>query len=210
MKEDRKAFSSIFQAFAKKSWKEYMFERKMYILSCVIYGLVMLLMLGLIYARKPKVILVPPEIKEKLSISYNTAGKPYYKEMALYLAQLVGNLSPSTARYSIETFSSYLAPEIYEAVRDGLMEVVETIEKKQTATAFFPREVGRVGDKWYVVGTMRKIAKGTGQSAISKREEVTYEMDFEIRGFRLYVTHFKQYSGDALRKAQEKYRKEHS
>jgi len=206
--KSRRTFYST-TTLSEKSWREYQFERRMYIVSCVIYGLVTLFLLGLVLSRKPKVILVPPQIKEKLSISYNTAGEPYFKEMALYLTELVGNLSPATARYSIKVFSSYLDPKIYEAVRDTLMEVAETIERKQTATAFFPEKIGHIGDKWYVVGIMRKITNASGQSSISKGEEVTYEMGFKVRGFRLYVVHFKQYTGDALRKAKSEYRKKH-
>ena len=184
----------------KKSWRKYEFERRVFILSSLIYAAVVLLLLSLVVKKKQIVILTPPQIKEKMSISASTASEPYYKEMALYLAQLVGNLSPATVDFSIKVFSSYLDPSIYEAVSDSLAEVAEVIKRKQVAIAFYPQKIGRVGETWYVVGRLLKL--GTTQNTKPAQGGlVTYEIKFKVRSFRLYVASFKQVSGDSLRRA---------
>ncbi len=191
------------KVFAEKTWKQYKFEKRVFVLSTLIYGVVLLMLVSWVLTRKPTVILVPPEIREKLSISFSTAGEPYYKEMALFLSELVGNLSPGNAKYAVEVFSRYLDPSIYEKVRDSLEEIADMIETKQTATAFYPTQIGHIGDTWYVVGLLKKLGSTKEHNNVSINEqEVTYEMRFKVRNFRLYVVYFKQQPGNTLRKAE--------
>jgi len=204
--KDIPAASAEVKVLLKKAWRRYEFERKIFVLSSLVYGAIVLLLLSLVISKKQVVILTPPEIREKLAISTNTASEPYFKEMALYLTQLVGNLSPNTVDFAIKVFSSYLDPSIYEAVSDSLEEVAEMIKRKQTAMAFYPQKIGRVGDTWYVVGELYRF--GTAQKTqIRQGGLVTYEIKFKVRSFRLYVTSFKQVSGDSLRKAVTEARK---
>lgn len=184
------------------TWKKQQFERKVFILSSLVYGAIVLVLLGLLIVKKEVIILTPPQIKEKISITRSMANEPYYKEMALFLTQLVGNLSPNTVDYALEVFSSYLDPSIYETVSDSLAEVADTIRKKQIATAFYPDKIGKVGAKWYVVGSLYKFDSSKSQNAeIRKGGIVTYEINFKVRSFRLYITGFKQRNGDTLREA---------
>lgn len=190
----------------KKTWKKMEFERKVYILSSLVYALILLGLLGMLLTKKEVIVLTPPKLKEKLAISYNTASEPYYKEMALFLTQLVGNLSPNTVDYSIQIFSSYLDPSIYERVQDALSEVADTIKRNQTATNFFPSKIGKIGDKWYVVG-QRYNFSSKQDLTVNSKEVITYEIKFKVRNFRLFVVGFKQSNGDTLRKAELEARK---
>jgi len=190
----------------KKTWKKMEFERKVYILSSLVYALVLLGLVGLLLTKKEIVVLTPPKLEEKLAISYNTASEPYYKEMALFLTQLMGNLSPNTVDYSIQIFSSYLDPSIYQEVKDTLLEVANTIKQNQTATTFFPSKIGRIGNTWYVVGKRYNFFPKK-DATINSKEVITYEIKFKVRNFRLFVVSFKQLNGDTLRKAELKARK---
>jgi len=190
----------------RKTWKKIEFERKVYILSSLVYALILLGLIGMLLTKKEVIVLTPPKLKEKLAISYNTASEPYYKEMALFLTQLMGNLSPNTVDYSIQIFSSYLDPSIYQEVKDTLLEVANTIKQNQTATTFFPSKIGRIGDTWYVVGKRYNFFPKK-DSTINSKEEITYEIKFKVRDFRLFVVSFKQLNGDTLRKAALKARK---
>ena len=189
------------------TWKRQQFERRVFVLSSLVYGVIVLLLLGLFMTRSRVVVLTPPQIKEKLSISRSTASGSYCKEMALFLTQLVGNLSPDTVDYALDAFSSYLDPSVYESVTDSLADIASVIKEKQTATAFYPEKVGEVGGKWYVVGKMRK----SGQKEKIKRGEeiVTYEIKFKIRSFRIYIAGFEQHNGDTLRKAVQEAKRQH-
>ena len=193
----------------KKTWRQYERERKLFILSSLIYGLAFLLLSGVLITQKKIIVLTPPEIPHKLAISRADASDVYYREMALFLTQLVGNLSPNTVHYAIKVFSSYLDPSIYQLTVDKLSDVADVIEKNQTSTVFYPLKVGKVGDTWYVVGTTYKFSssKGGKEAILSPKEVVTYEIKFKIRNYRLFVVGFKQSSGDTLRKAINEYKK---
>ena len=193
--------SAEIEVLLKSTWKRYQFERKVFLLSSLIYGAIVLALLGLYMTRKQVIILTPPQIKEKIAISGTTAAEPYYKEMALFLAQLVGNLAPNTVDYALKVFSSYLDPSVYERVSDSLADTAETIKQKQTATAFYPTKIGKVGETWYVVGELHKIESLKDLGQIKKGGIITYEIGFKIRSYRLYVVKFKQLTGDGLRKA---------
>jgi len=193
----------------KKTWRQYERERKLFILSSLIYGLAFLLLSGVLITQKKIIVLTPPEIPHKLAISRADASDVYYREMALFLTQLVGNLSPNTVHYAIKVFSSYLDPSIYQLTVDKLSDVADVIEKNQTSTVFYPLKVGKVGDTWYVVGTTYKFSssKGGKEAILSPKEVVTYEIKFKIRNYRLFVVSFKQSSGDTLRKAVNEFKK---
>lgn len=139
------------------------------------------------------VVLVPPNLKEEVQISKNSADAETKKAWGLYVAQLIGNVTPANADFVAEVIEPLLHPRIYKSVRENLAFQIESLKLERVSLTFTPRSVAYEpeSDRVYVNGTL--LSAGLGDA--EERTNRTYEMEIDINSFRPLITFLDVYKG---------------
>lgn len=149
---------------------------------------------GRLATERHSIVLVPPKMDQVLKIGYNDANPAFYKEWALYAAELAGNLTPSNANFVAKALQKIVSPDVYQALSNAIYaekdqeaqyHVVTTFQadsiiwQPQTSTAF-------VTGYLHQVAPNGKYASGAVQ---------TYEMNFTVQNDQPVITAFRSYPG---------------
>lgn len=156
--------------------------------------LVICLVLTFAYIGKGEVIvLVPPNLKEEVQISKNSADGETKKAWGLYVAQLIGNVTPANADFVAEVIEPLLHPRIYKSVRENLAFQIESLKMERVSLSFSPRRVAYEPstDRVYVSGQLTSSGLGGAQ----EKNNRTYEMQIDVEGFRPLITFLDVYKG---------------
>lgn len=139
------------------------------------------------------VILTPPTLNEAVTVARQAADANYKMAWGLFVAQLLGNVTPGSTDLILSALGPLLAPAIYQPVHDAVAEQLGSLRKEQVTLAFSPRQTqyDPATDRVYVSGTLTT----TGVSGAAQRSERTYEMRFTIKDYRPQLTQLTAYSG---------------
>lgn len=128
------------------------------------------------------VVLVPPNLSTEVEITRHTASSEVKEAWGLYLAELLGNVTPATSEFISNAIAPLLSTTIYRSVMDALSEQINAIKMDRVATSFKPRQVTyeQETDKVFVSGEL------TTQGPNSKAEirGRTYEFVISTRNYR--------------------------
>jgi conjugal transfer pilus assembly protein TraE len=107
-------------------------------------------------------VIVPPTLNEKAEISQRAASVGYKKSWGLYVAELLGNITPSNVEFVVESLSSMMTGDTYEKFRTTAALQVEKIKRDGMSVSFEPRSVQyeRITDKVFVTGNSVVDAAG--------------------------------------------------
>ena len=145
-----------------------------------------------------RLVIIPPHLDEKAEIAWNSANKNYIQSFGFYVANLVGNMQPSTAGIILEAASSFMEPRIYNEFRRQAIDIINDPVFKQTksSTFFSPKSIvfEKETSKVFVLGELETKAINS-----DLRKKVVYEIGVVIREGRPWVTHFTSYDGDKPR-----------
>jgi conjugal transfer pilus assembly protein TraE len=140
--------------------------------------------------------LIPPMLDQPVKVGYARADEPYYKAWGLYVAELVGNLTPGNAAFVAEAlgrlFSSSDAAQVHSKVlaqgRELRQNGVVMFFKAEQIT--FEPLTGEI----YVTGNQREISpNGTSVSS----GQMTYQMHIEMQAGQPVLTRLQTYTGPA-------------
>lgn len=144
---------------------------------------------------KPDTVLVPPVVDEKMVIGENSASQSYLKSFGLYVATLIGNITPSNASFIVDSISSFISPSIYPQIRKTILATAQSTTFKDAAmtTKFVPRQViyEPDTDKVFVLGDSTVLSSVGAQSARS----LVYEMVIKIQDKKPVVYTLDAYEG---------------
>ncbi len=184
-------------------------NRWMRALLFMLVGCNLLLVITLVGKETP-VVLVPPNITDQVKISKNTADAETKKAWGLYVAQLIGNVTPGNADFVAEVIEPLLHPRIYKSVRENLAYQIESLKLERVSLSFTPRSVSYepASDRVFVSGQL--ISAGMGDA--EERSNRTYELQISIDRFRPMITFLDVYKGgvrtlakkEQIRKNQER------
>lgn len=137
------------------------------------------------------IVLVPPTLDERVIVSSNEASEGYKTAWAVYVAQMMGNITPGNAAFIAQHMDAMFAPEAYRGLRTEMTEQLEVIERDRITVEFEPHEVYYEGrtDKVFVNGYFQSSGAGGAGQALTR----TFEMRIEMRFGRPWVTHFVAY-----------------
>jgi conjugal transfer pilus assembly protein TraE len=85
--------------------------------------------------------LVPPEIRRGFSLSSSRPSAAYLEEMSLFFASLVLDNSQGSFPYKREMILKYVAPELFETVKNQLLKAQGRYTQEGLSTHFRPLEV---------------------------------------------------------------------
>jgi conjugal transfer pilus assembly protein TraE len=165
-------------------------------LTFVVMALVVLnLFFGIALIRtREQIVLVPPNLTEQVRIGYGSADAAYYKSWGLYVAEMVGNLTPGNAPFVAEALGRLFAASDYNAVRTAVFSQGQTMAQNGVVSFFkadavvWEAQTSRI----FVTGERREMSPtGTATSV----ETITYQMHVSMSAGQPVLDQFSVYSG---------------
>lgn len=128
------------------------------------------------------IVLVPPTLTHEVDITRSKASGEYKEAWGLYLAELLGNVTPATADFLKEAIEPILAPSIYRTVLDAMAEHIKAIQMDRVTISFRPRQVlfEEETNKVFVSGEL--TSQGPNSHPDVRRR--TYEFVLSIKNYR--------------------------
>ena len=165
-------------------------------LTLVVAALVVLnLFFGIALLRaREQIVLVPPGLTQQVRIGYGQADSAYYKSWGLYVAEMVGNLTPGNAPFVAEALGRLFASSDYGVVRSAVLSQGQTMAQNGVVSFFkadavvWESQTSRI----FVTGERREMSPtGTATSV----ETVTYQMRVSMSAGQPVLDQFSSYSG---------------
>ena len=88
-----------------------------------------------------RVILVPPVVNSKISVSGDKASDEYLKEFARYILNLALTYNPVNARSQFRELLAVYDPAQFQASRKELYELADKIENTKASSAFYIQSI---------------------------------------------------------------------
>jgi conjugal transfer pilus assembly protein TraE len=141
-------------------------------------------------------VVVPPTLNEKAEIALSSASIGYKKSWGLFVAELLGNITPSNVEFVVESLSSMMTGENYEKFRTMSALQVEKIKRDGMSISFEPRSIQyeRQSDKVFVSGN--SIVEAAGVKAPQSFTRV-FEVVVEIKNGLPKISYIDTYQGQA-------------
>jgi conjugal transfer pilus assembly protein TraE len=145
-----------------------------------------LLALSALFIKDNPVIVIPPTLHDDVRISQNQASSGLKEAWGLFIAGLLGNVTPGNNRFIEATIAPLLDAVIYPAVMAVLWDQIEAITIDRITLTFKPHGVFYEAetDKVFVSGV--QTSQGPGGSL--EHHPRTYEFVINFRHYRPVVT----------------------
>ena len=129
------------------------------------------------------VTVVPPTLTETTWVSKTQSGGDYTEAWALYIAMLLGNVTPHNADVVKAAIGPILDKALYHEVMQVLDQQIVEIRQDRVSLRFEAQKVLRDTtnpNKYYVTG--RSVSEGPAGD--KRRSNRTYELELQIRDYR--------------------------
>jgi len=149
--------------------------------------------LALLFQHTP-VILVPPTLPGEVEVALNHGSSSLKESWGLYLAELLGNVTPGNATFIERSLGPLLDARIYPEVMAILATEVEALKMDRVSVRFKSREVlyDATMDRVFVTGEL--TSQGPGSAPESRPR--TYEFRIGFRHYRPVIEHIDVYPGE--------------
>lgn len=133
--------------------------------------------------QEKTVVVIPPEVTKKFTVTGNTLSQEYFEQMGFYLADRVLSVSPQNVQNSFDTIMPYMTkdPTTVKLIKESLMVSAQTIQENDIYQVFYPMKVfvNEIGTKFTVEGTLKKMS---GNNSISTlKASITFDF-FVVNG----------------------------
>ena len=177
----------------KKDYDGLLRNNRAFLAIIAILGVIVLMQQWSIATEKTRVVLVPPYLDKAVKVGYASADADYYESWGLYVAELMGNLTPGDAPF-VEKAMGKLFGGDYAAVK---AKIAQSAAEESNANANFAFEAKSV--IWqaitktvFVHGTLRQV-NGSGRTIVAK--PYTFSMRVHISAGRPVLDDFHSYTG---------------
>jgi len=161
--------------------------------TSLVLGIALAISVVFMTSKRERLVIIPPIMSDRVELAYDAANEPYYKSYALYVASFLGNINPDNASFIREGLSLSFTTELYNSVQRMIAENAEKMRITGRSIRFYPDKVvyeEKTG-RTFVAGK-QEIVSASG--AVSD-QDVTYEMQIQIREGLPQVFKFTQYAG---------------
>lgn len=124
-----------------KSWQGTQLENRWQRFLIAVLVLSNLLLAVAAFSRNTVVAIQPPTLSETAEVSRNQATQPYLESWGLYLAELMGNVTPGNVSFIRVAIEPLLSPAVYQQVVDALEIQARQIREDRVTLKFQPRQV---------------------------------------------------------------------
>lgn len=139
------------------------------------------------------VVLTPPILTQPARVARQQADAPYKIAQGLFVAQLLGNVTPGNSDLLLQGLEPLLDARLYQPVREGIAEQLRQFEKEEITTSFAPRATAfnPATDTVFITGRLTT----TGATGSSRHRERTYELRWQLDQYRPRLVHLDAYDG---------------
>ena len=155
--------------------------------------------------RDHTLVLVPPHLTEPVQLARNQASQGLKESWGLYIAELIGNVTPENIEFIREALGNLLAADLYRAVLDGLWDQTQALKDERISLSFKPQEVlyESETDRVFVTGTLVTQSPGGTPDRRNRTYEMTVDIDHyhpRIRSLDVYAEEPRVLSNTHLRR----------
>lgn len=166
-------------------------------LRLAVAGLVMVnLVVSCSAMNKDEIVtVIPPTLTETAWVSKTQSASEYTDAWALYIAMMIGNITPSNASVVKDAIGPILDKSIYQETMTVLDKQIFQIRQDRVSLSFEPQKVLRDSSnpkKFFVTGR----AVSQGPAGDKKRSNRTYELELEIRDYKPVLSWVSTNSGN--------------
>lgn len=158
----------------------------------VLAGLLLISVLALV-TKSDRIILKPYTLTQESWIEKKEASRSYKEAWGLFLAELMGNVTPETVDFVKDRLAPLLAPSIFQQTMQALQEQALSIKQDRVTIRFEPRFVTYEPetDKVFVYG----YSYERGPTGAERRKDRTYEYRIIISNYAPMITSLNTYRG---------------
>jgi len=174
-----------------RNWKSALAENFFLRSVTLLLGISLVITTLMLSVKNERILLVPPQMTKEFWIERDRVSPEYVEQMGVFIATLVGNLSPANAEFNVNMLvKHYLDPgsKNPEAMRE-LLGQAAYIKKNNITQAFFPSSISIVDSANMKVRVEGSNIINIGTARISG-EKVSYLIKFNARDYKLYVEEF--------------------
>lgn len=184
------------------TWEGLQFEKRWHRIFTAILLLIVLLLSIKILLKETIVVFHPGTHDKGAWVTKNKASQSYKEAWGLCLAQLIGNVTPSSLEFIKERLQLLLSPKVYQEVMDELNMQAQHIKKDRLSLRFEPKSVE------FETETGKVFVSGTSfENGIGGRDEYrsdrTYEFVITINNYGPVITSISTYKGSPRMKGVE-------
>jgi conjugal transfer pilus assembly protein TraE len=174
-----------------RNWKSALAENFFLRSVTLLLGISLVVITLMLSVKSQRILLVPPQITKEFWIERNRVAPEYMEQMGVFVATLVGNLSPTNAEFNVNMLiKHYLDPARSnpEVIRE-LLGQAAYIKKNNMTQTFFPSSISVVDRDNMKVRVEGSNIINIGAGRVSG-EKVSYLIRFNARDYKLYVEEF--------------------
>ncbi|MBK1717297.1 TraE/TraK family type IV conjugative transfer system protein [Thiocystis violacea] len=156
-----------------------------------------LLTLAALLQAERTVVLVPPILESQVNVARESASQAVKEAWGLFVTELLGNVTPTTAPFLRATLEPLLSPALRREVAAGIDAQVEALQRDRVSVRFSPEVIRyeSTGDLVRVQG--KQIISGPNASIVTRPR--TYEIQIAFRHYRPMITRLDAYQDEKAR-----------
>ncbi|PKY11831.1 type IV conjugative transfer system protein TraE [Acidithiobacillus marinus] len=170
--------------------------------SRILVGVVVLLSIiiaiegWVIATQSTRVVIVPPYLNKQVRVGYADADSAYYESFGLYVAELVGNLTPGDAKYVADALGKLFGAGSYQSVKSKVMTSAEEEKADNANFTFSARKTiwQSANNTVFVEGVLHQI-NSSGETV--EKLPYTFQMQVHIEAGQPVLSSFEPYPGPA-------------
>lgn len=158
-------------------------------------GLVILTLLLALksFSKETIVVVQPATLEDEAWVMKNQSSQSYQEAWGLFLANLLGNTTPSNVDFLKEKIGPLLSPVIFNEVMEVMQVQANQIKADRVTMRFEPRFVIYEGSNNRVYVQGQSFIQGV--TGLEERSDRTYEFEIAISRFMPQVTYINTYEG---------------
>lgn len=185
----------------RQTWQRLVTENRFHRgILIALLGTNFLTLIGLLQAERT-VVLVPPILEQQVNVARASASQEVKEAWALFITELLGNVTPTNAPFLRQTLEPLLNPKLRRAVAAILDDQVEALQRDRVSVRFAPELVQyeAASDRVRISGT--QVITGSGADPVTRPR--TYEIQVAFRHYRPLITHLDAYQDARARQGRE-------
>lgn len=172
----------------------YLHVQRNILAAMVAVGLIVLLLqTWLLFFKKERVIISPPELNQSYWVEGDQFSASYLEEMAVFFSHLMLDVTEANILAQGDILLRYVLPEAYGTFKAKILEDRQKLQKLQLSLHFTPKTIDVVGK--LVVEVTGVLANHVASSRVSQSND-TYRITFASKKGRLFLAAFELIKSD--------------
>lgn len=186
-----------------KNWDFALRNNAVLLIAVLFLSLALMVTSILAFFNRERVVLVPPRLDDKMLVAWNNAGAEYFKAFGLFVATLLGNITPANSKFVADQLSVFIEPKLYAPIRTQVLAYADDPRFARAASFnyFSPNKVVWEPStaKVFVMGTITMSSFNPQISGPYEYRTVVYEFKFMMNDGRPLIVDFNSYPGNEAR-----------